>query len=310
MDTSVSTIIPAFNAERTIRYTIESALAQDHGSHEIIVVDDGSSDSTARIVESYDPRVRLIVQSNQGTAAARNTGAAHSIGHYLAFLDADDLWAPHKLSTMIYALSLHPSASLAFSEFGLIDEEGHEFRSSAIRSSPLFEAAMTTRPFPAASLVDGLMTSTWVLTRAKFDAVGGFCEDFKRAEGWEDCWILVLLRELGEFVCVPDKLTLYRATYQFEMADKYGPGTELFVKLVNNRFGRHGKNLIRDAKNVKCRWLLTKIAHQMDYGDKRGALASLLEILRFHPSYFLSQHFRNRLRLLHNVNRLRELCSW
>jgi glycosyltransferase involved in cell wall biosynthesis len=309
MDISVSTIIPAFNAERTIRQTIESAMAQNYSAQEIIIVDDGSSDSTAQIVNSYGAHVHLVMQTNQGAAAARNTGVAHSTGHYLAFLDADDLWIPHKLSTMVSALRENPSASLAFSDFGLIDGEGHEFRVSSIGSSPLFETAMNTRPFPAASLPDGLMTSTWILTRANFDSVGGFCEDFRGA-GWEDCWLLVLLRELGQFLYLPEKLALYRATYQGEMADKYGPGTELFVRLVSNRFGRRGDTLIRDVKNVKCRWLLTKVAHQMDTGDKRGAITSLVEILRFNPVYFLSRHFRDRLRLLRNVRRLRELSPW
>ena len=301
----VSTIISAYNAARTIREAIESALRQDYENQEIIVVNDGSTDSTAATLSEYDGRVHVITQANRGVASARNAGVAFSTGEYLAFLDSDDLWMPGKLSTMIRALEQNPRASLAFSEFGFIDDEGREYRTSSIRESPKFEEVMTECPFPAASLSEGLMTSTWVLRRSSFDAVGGFCEAF-RGVGWEDCWVLVLLRELGEFLYVADKLTGYRTSQNFDMADKYGPGTEMFIGLVKSRYGARGRRLIRNAKDVQCRWLLTKVAHQMDRSDRRGAAESLLQIAKLYPSYFLSRYFLSRLCLSQNIRRVKE----
>jgi glycosyltransferase involved in cell wall biosynthesis len=306
MAVKVSTIIAAYNAERTIAETVESALAQRYEGNEVVVVNDGSTDSTAAILRGYDGRIRVVTQSNRGAAAARNAGVAQSGGKYLAFLDSDDVWLPGKLATMIAVLERNPAASLAFSEFGFIDDNGNEYRTSSIGKLPSFKELMTKRPFPAASMSEGIMTSTWVLPRSSFDAVGGFCEVFER-EACEDCWMLVLLRDLGEFVYVPEKLTCYRIAHPIEMADKYGPGVEIFIALVKRHYGLCGRTLIRNAKNVKCRWLLTKIAHQMDRGDRLGALSSLAQIARLRPLYFLTREFSDRLRLPHNTKRIREL---
>ena len=132
----VSTIIAAYNAEQTIAQTIESALAQNFDGHEIVVVNDGSTDSTAAILEQYGNRIRAVTQANRGAAAARNTGVVHSTGKYVAILDSDDLWLPGKLKTMVGALERNPHATLAFSEYTKIDEHGTEFEVSSVGHAP------------------------------------------------------------------------------------------------------------------------------------------------------------------------------
>jgi len=97
MGASVSTIIAAYNAARTIREMLESALSQQYDNHEIVVVNDGSTDSTSAVLERYGDKIRVVNQENKGVAAARNTGLAHSSGEYVAFLDSDDLWEPNHL---------------------------------------------------------------------------------------------------------------------------------------------------------------------------------------------------------------------
>src|SRR5579872_1776903 len=86
----VSVVIPAYNAERHVAEAVESVLAQTYAPVEIVVVDDGSSDSTAETVRQFGPRVRFTTQTNAGAGAARNRGVAMATGHYIAFLDADD----------------------------------------------------------------------------------------------------------------------------------------------------------------------------------------------------------------------------
>jgi glycosyltransferase involved in cell wall biosynthesis len=93
----ISVVIPTFNAELYVAASIESALAQNDPCFEIIVVDDGSRDRTLDIVRRYTNRVTLVEQDNKGAAIARNVGLAHARGHYVAFLDADDLWVGDKL---------------------------------------------------------------------------------------------------------------------------------------------------------------------------------------------------------------------
>ena len=139
----VSTIIPAYNAERTIARAIDSALSQDCEGHEVVVVDDGSTDSTAAILEKYGSQILVIAQCNGGPSAARNAGVRRSTGRYLAFLDADDIWLPGKLKTMVSALERYPLASLAFSEYRNIDENGTECDESLIGHAPSWKNSMT-----------------------------------------------------------------------------------------------------------------------------------------------------------------------
>jgi glycosyltransferase involved in cell wall biosynthesis len=99
----VSVIIPAYNSARFLAESIPTVLQQTFADFELLVVDDGSTDDTRQVVASFecDARVRYVHQQNRGGAAARNTGIAHCTGKYIAFLDADDLWAPEKLQKQV-----------------------------------------------------------------------------------------------------------------------------------------------------------------------------------------------------------------
>src|SRR5690242_5053753 len=105
---TVSVIIPAYNSERYIADALRSVLAQTYMPQEIIVVDDGSSDGTARALDPFRSTIRYIYQKNRGEPAARNTGMREAKGDYIAFLDADDLWLPEKLDLQMTYLAAHP----------------------------------------------------------------------------------------------------------------------------------------------------------------------------------------------------------
>src|ERR1700730_14548027 len=245
----VSTVLPAYNAERTIGQAIDSALSQAFEGHEVIVINDGSTDSTGAILEKYGNRVQVITQRNRGVSVARNAGIGRSTGKYLAFLDNDDLWLPGKLVTMVQALERNPRASLAFSEYRNIDESGTDIGASTLGHAPSMEE-MTTQPLPA------IMPSTWLTPRQLFVDIGGFCEAFDGAGAFSDCWILLLLRELGEFVYVSEELALYRVGNGGALGDKYAAGLRVFISLVRARYGAGGETLIRHAKVGQCRRLL------------------------------------------------------
>jgi glycosyltransferase involved in cell wall biosynthesis len=124
----VSVIVPAFNAAAYIRQTLYSVLAQTYRKIEVIVVDDGSSDSTAKIVEEFvasDLQFQLIRQANAGVGAARNTAIKRARGKYLAPLDTDDLWFPKKLETQVACME-QPGieTGLVYCSSSLIDEQG------------------------------------------------------------------------------------------------------------------------------------------------------------------------------------------
>ena len=124
----VSVVTPAFNAERFLEETIRSVQSQTFGDWELIVVDDGSTDATRDIVTRLagaDPRIRLVAgRGRGGPAAARNRGIEEARGRYLAFLDGDDLWLPHKLEHQIEFMRAR-DAVFSFTSYSMIDEGGH-----------------------------------------------------------------------------------------------------------------------------------------------------------------------------------------
>ena len=107
----VSVVIPVYNGAVTLRRCLNSVLAQNGDPMEVIVVDDGSTDGTTDVAASYGSRIIVLVQENQGQAAARNAGLSAATGQYVAFLDADDYWLPGFLRTTTGFLDAHPEAS-------------------------------------------------------------------------------------------------------------------------------------------------------------------------------------------------------
>ncbi|HEV8051797.1 MAG TPA: glycosyltransferase family A protein, partial [Parachlamydiaceae bacterium] len=92
MPSLISVVIPAYNAEQFIGQTIQSVLDQTYPCHEIIVVDDGSTDSTKEVLKRFDGSIRYLYQQNKGPSAARNAGIQVAQGEFICFLDADDCW--------------------------------------------------------------------------------------------------------------------------------------------------------------------------------------------------------------------------
>ena len=121
MNPLVSILIPAYNAEKWIQETIESAIHQTYSNKEIIVVNDGSSDNTLPIVKSFESSgVKVVDQKNAGGAAARNTALAHARGEYLQWLDHDDLLAPDKVGEqMMQVQKIRDDRLLFTGNFGM-----------------------------------------------------------------------------------------------------------------------------------------------------------------------------------------------
>ena len=110
----VSVVIPVLNGQDYIVQCIDSVLEQSYPNYEIIVIDDGSTDDTARLVKQFQQEINYVYQPNQGTACARNRGIELAKGKYIAFLDHDDLWLPDKLSYQVQSMDNDPRAELVF----------------------------------------------------------------------------------------------------------------------------------------------------------------------------------------------------
>ena len=153
----VSVIMPAYNRETYIRESIDSVLAQSFTDFELIVVDDGSTDTTAAIVESYtDSRIRLICQPNGGVSVARNTGLEASQGQFITFLDSDDLYYPDFLKTL-YRLIQSKRAEMVFSDFSESYSTEDMNKTSVLKTRCFIkDKLLGTRVLMSDSQIDGL----------------------------------------------------------------------------------------------------------------------------------------------------------
>lgn len=193
----VSVIMPVYNGERFIEAALHSALAQDFGDFEIVVLDDGSTDASTDIARDYAGRyrqhVRYFRQENGGFCAARNAAIAAARGRYLALLDCDDLWMPQHLSQAIEVLESDAGAVLVHADVRFIDEDG------AVLAEFLDKerwAQWGHDPFKAILLrYEHVACATTVFPRALALELGGFdlrysglgCED-------RDLWLRLALR--------------------------------------------------------------------------------------------------------------------
>jgi glycosyltransferase involved in cell wall biosynthesis len=208
----VGVIVPMYNAERTIGATLKSICLQSHTELDIVVVDDGSTDASAEIVAACarsDPRIRLVQQKNGGVAAARNLGAAMTDADFLAFIDADDLWAPSKIALQLQAMKDGGTpVGLAYCWFAQIDAESRVY-------------SLNNRPLDEGWVLQGLCRNNFVgngssmmLRRAAFEAAGGFDSSLRarNAQGCEDMLMCMRVAEQFEFRVVPQYLIGYRIT--------------------------------------------------------------------------------------------------
>jgi len=200
LDTArVSVVIPAYKSADVLPEAIESVIAQTRPADEIIVVDDGSADPTPAVCKRYGNRVRCLVRKNGRASAARNTGIAAATGDWLAFLDADDAWDPHKLELQLTALDQQPdadfciTASLVWSP----DENSYILHGYA---GPLDPQHMR-----AELLVRNIFTglcSSMLIRRTALDAVGRF----PAGKGSEDRRIAIELLARHRALILPHAL--------------------------------------------------------------------------------------------------------
>ncbi len=200
MSAKVTVAIPAYNAERCLRETLESVLAQTLSPHEILVVDDGSSDGTEDIVRSFGDRVRYIKQPNQGIAGARNTAIQNATGDWIAFLDHDDLFLPTKLEKLVAVVDSNPELVVAYSTFTYLYSDG------STKDMPVFPAKDL---WPAIRYRTPILPSTALVRRSALLEIGGF-RKFYGTDDW-DLWFRLIRRySPSAFQEIPESLTMYR----------------------------------------------------------------------------------------------------
>lgn len=188
-----SVVIPAFNAAATLARAIESVRAQSWAAHEILVVNDGSTDGTADVARQFGETVRLIRQKNSGVSVARNAGAAMATGDWLAFLDADDWYAPDRIRLHAEWIAEGASLDCLTGDYEYRDDAGKLLGTSMAQHESgrmmLQKAAGATRevietPAEIAAFVADHFGDTHTLSvpRARFLELGGYPTGFKVCE--------------------------------------------------------------------------------------------------------------------------------
>ncbi|KOP28150.1 glycosyl transferase family A [Hapalosiphon sp. MRB220] len=198
----ISVIIPAYNSEKTICQTIESVLKQTLNDFELIIINDGSTDSTLEVILKFqDSRIKVFSFENAGGNVSRNRGLERATGEFVSFLDADDLWTPNKLESQLHALQINPQAAVAYSWTDYIDEQGKFILSGThiTANGNVYEQLIVSN-----FLENG---SNPLIHREALVQLGGFDEELPAAQDW-DMWLR--LAQNFDFIAVPCVQILYR----------------------------------------------------------------------------------------------------
>jgi len=245
----VSVIIPTYNRREFVREAIASVLAQTYRDFELLVVDDGSNDDTAAVMQEFD-NVRYICQPNRGVSAARNRGVALSNGELLAFLDSDDLWQPRKLECQVAFFAARPLTRICQTE--------EIWLRHGVRVNPRNKHRKASGDIFVRSLELCLVSpSAAMLRRELFEQVGGFDESLPACEDY-DLWLRIAVTEPIHLIETP--LVIKRGGHVDQLSQRFW-GMDRFrvaalCKLLDSGvLSPEQRRLTEDTLRTKCRVL-------------------------------------------------------
>lgn len=205
MSIEVSVIIPTYNRVTYVNQTIDSVLNQTLNSFELIVIDDGSTDGTFEKLEGYGERIRLLTHENRvnrGQSAAINLGLRNVKGKYIAILDSDDFWEPHKLQIQVDFLKNNPDVGLVYCNGYGVDSDGKRYYD-------FYEKDPQEKNDPNRVLLDCyiLLPQNSLVRKTIYDQVGFFNEDYRSAQDHD---MLIRIAEVTKLAYLADYVFNYR----------------------------------------------------------------------------------------------------
>jgi glycosyltransferase involved in cell wall biosynthesis len=276
----ISVVIPTYNQAQFLVNTIQSALVQTYRNIEIIVVDDGSTDETPKIIQQYGELIQYIRQDNQGLAGARNTGICTAKGQFVALLDSDDLWLPSFLEVMATRIAENPGATVYYCGWRYIDSEGQ-----LLPQSPHTWLVPQREMYQTLLRANFIIPSTVVMNRSRVVEAGLFDPSFRRLQDWE-FWLRLLMADhvfIGSDAC----LVHYRLHAGALSVDHLG-GHQAALAIAEKLFGKDdglpqtwSLDKRRAYGGVYRYHLLTFIQRQNDW---QAATNSLQQALQVDPS--------------------------
>jgi Glycosyl transferase family 2 len=200
----VSVVVCAYNYERWLSAALDSALAQNHPSFEVIVVDDGSTDGTPDVIASYGDRIRAVRRPNGGLNAATTTGMRMARGRYLTFLDADDFWPQGRLRVLADALDAHPEAGLVYGDMDMRGPDG-ELAARSFREATGLQA-LSGRIF-GRLVQNNVVSAGALMVRASLRELFHPIPAYACHQDW---WIATRVAAVSELLAIPDVVNHYR----------------------------------------------------------------------------------------------------
>jgi glycosyltransferase involved in cell wall biosynthesis len=272
---TVSVVMPAYNAGRTIEVALRSVLDQERSPDEVLVVDDGSVDDTAARAESLGAPIKVLRQPNGGVSRARNLGISESVGDVVALLDADDAWKPSKLRRQMEVFESESSVGACFTGALRAGPDLEE-----LESIPAVQHADFTHALLLGCVVSG-SASSMAIRRSALDRVGPFDESLSQCADW-DMWLR--LSRVTAFKAIREPLVLYR-TQPGSMSSNVGllerDSTVMFDKFFESdpepSYVRHRNRYYATNWSVLAGSYLAA-------GDRADALRCLWRVARLHPA--------------------------
>ena len=283
---TVSVVVPTFNGQETIVRTLRSIAAQREHRLQIIVVDDGSRDSTVAAVEASGVSVVLVRQSNSGVSRARNAGAAIATGEYICFVDQDDIWHPDHVRAHLAALNYRPDAGIAVSPYQHWDIR---IPPPPSWSNSFEEIELESRycgwVFHEFMLDCWALTSASTLSRQAWQSIGGFDESREYGEDW-DLWLRASRQT--QFVKLTGPSVLYQQ--HPSQGSRRARSVDHRTRLLLENRAQYGLSS-RDGRSVSATEFARTVAryrmqfgcHHLEFGDLRTGQHALLAAWREDP---------------------------
>ena len=277
----ITVVIPLYNKENTIVTALESVLAQTYQDFEVVVVDDGSTDKGAAVVERYaDSRIRLIRQANAGVSAARNKGIAEAKGDYVAFLDADDEWMPEFLEEIAALITEFPECKAQATTY--VQSQNGEKKNIVLNRLPFMgERGVLTNYFEVATHSNPPVCSICVcIERALLQSLGGFPLGIKSGEDLLT-WARIATRTHWAYSLKP------YAIFNMEGYDKNERPKRIpaEVDVVGNELKKlwNENPQIKGLKHYIAHWYKMRSSIYLRLGMRRKSFKEAMKGLRYHP---------------------------
>ncbi|KZX75323.1 hypothetical protein A3715_07910 [Oleiphilus sp. HI0009] len=291
----ISVITPTFNRADFLGQTIESVLNQSYANIEHIIIDDGSTDNTRTLVESYSHtgKVRYFYQKNSGQSVARNKGLTEAKGDFICFLDSDDYFFKTKTEVSLRVFHENPEFDLVYGDYIFVDEKGTQLdiENMTRYSGYIFKQLLKD---------NCVSMNTTMVRKSAIDKVGGCSENLKVADDY-DLWLR--LSVYSKFLYVPEKLSAYRSMENQISSNKkarFESNEEIIL-----RFFKHNPSLLTSSekKDALNAFYTRATRHFSSVKEFKIATSYLIKAINARP--FCNRTFRTMIRIILDICKTR-----